>query len=162
MLVLGGVGGILWLVGVILSIINHNIVAGVGGIILGIGVLFASFAGIGFWQRTKDVMAILTFVFALVGGVLFLVGGVLRAANIGASGAVSGAAQALFGVALIIMGLLINKLGPQLSTQARLGMDLVFPAVATTIAGGCAVLGAAVTVTAPAAVILAVMFFVTK
>jgi hypothetical protein len=61
-----------------------------------------------------------------------------------------------------MLGLLINKLGPQLSTQARLGMDLVFPAVAATIAGGCASLGALVTTTAPAAVILAVMFFVAK
>jgi hypothetical protein len=162
MLVLGGVGGILWLVGAILSVIQHNIVSGVGGIILGIGVIFASFAAIGFWQRTKDIMAILTFVFALVGGVLLLVGGVLTAARVGVAGNVAWTGQALFAVSLIVLGLLINKLGPQLSTQARLGMDLVFPAVATSMAGGCAAIGAAVTVTTPAAVILAVMFFVTK
>jgi len=161
MLVLGGVGGIIWLVGIILRIIPNADVVNVGGIILGIGVLFASFAGIGLWQRTKDVMGILTFVFAMIGGILFLVGGVVSfvsgwGANIFLVG------QALFAISLIILGILINKLGPQLNTQARLGMDLVFPAVATSMAGGCAAFGAIITVTTPAAVILAVMFLVTK
>jgi len=162
MIVLGGVGGILWLVGAILTVIQNNIVSGVGGIILGIGVLFASFAGIGLWQKAKDAMGILTFVFAMIGGILLLVGGALFVAGIGASGTIFWAGQILFAISLIMLGLVINKLGPQLNTQARLGMDLVFPAVATSMAGGCAALGAAVTVTTPAAVILAVMFFVTK
>lgn len=167
MILLGGVGGILWLVGAIMTVIRHNIVSGVGGIILGIGVLFASFAGIGLWQKTKDVMGILTFVFAMIGGILLLVGGVLFAAAIGAGTNVFLVGQILFAISLIVLGLLINKLGPQLSTQTKLGMDLVFPAVATSIAGGCAAFGIAtvsvpVTVTIPAAVILAVMFFVTK
>ena len=163
MLMLGGVGGILWLVGAILSIIIiHPIVMGVGWIILGIGVLLASFAGIGLWQRAKEIMAMLTFVFALIGGVLLLVSGVLIIAGIGAGGIVFIIGQALFGVALIILGLVINKLGSQLSTQARLGMDLVLPAVITSMAGGCVAFGGFVTGTAPAAVILAILFFVTK
>jgi len=161
MLVLGGVGGIIWLVGLMLIIIPNAAVANVGGIILGVGVLLASFAGVGLWQRSKDVMAILTFVFAMIGGILFLVGGAVNFVS-GWGANIFSVGQALFAISLIMLGLVINKLGSQLNTQARLGMDLVFPAVATTIAGGCAVLGAAVTVTAPAAVILAVMFFVTK
>jgi hypothetical protein len=142
MIVLGGVGGILWLVGAILSVVQHYIVSGVGGIILGIGVLFASFAGIGFWQRTKDMMAILMFVFAMVGGILLLVGGVLSTGGVlsisiwgvgCANNYVFMVGQMLFAISLIMLGLVINKLGPQLNTQARLGIDLVFPAVATTI-----------------------------
>ena len=158
MIILGGVGGIIWLVGAILA----AIIGDIGQIILGIGVLLASFAGIGFWQKAKEVMGILTFVFALVGGVLLLVGGALGVARIGAGGIIAFVGQALFAVALIMLGLVINKLASQLNTQAKLGMDLVFPAVATSMAGGCAALGAAVTVTAPAAIILAIMFFVTK
>lgn len=161
MILLGGVGGIIWLVGVILRIIQNATVANVGGIILGVGVLLASFAGVGLWQRTKDIMAMLTFVFAMIGGILLLVGGAVGFVS-GWGATIFAVGQALFAISLIILGLVINKLGPQLSTQARLGMDLVFPAVATSMAGGCAALGAAVTVTAPAAVILAVMFFVTK
>jgi len=161
MLVLGGVGGIIWLVGLILVIIPNAAVSNVGGIILGVGVLLASFAGIGLWQRTKDVMAMLTFVFAMIGGILFLVGGAVSFVS-GWGVNIFSVGQLLFAISLIILGLVIDKLGSQLNTQARLGMDLVFPVVATSMAGGCAALGAAVTVTAPAALLLAVMFFVTK
>jgi hypothetical protein len=161
MLVLGGVGGIIWLVGVILRVIQNANVADIGGIILGIGVILASFAGVGLWQRTKDMMAMLTFVFAMVGGILFLVGGAVGFVS-GWGDTIFWAGQALFAISLIILGIVINKLGSELNTQAILGMDLVFPVVATSIAGGCAVLDAAVIVTAPAALLLAVMFFVTK
>lgn len=161
MIVLGGVGAIIWLVGAILRVIPNATVINVGGIILGIGVLLASFAAIGFWQRTKDMMAILTFVFAMIGGVLFLVGGAVGfvsgwGANIFTIG------QVLFAVGLVMLGMIINKLESQLNTKSRLGMDLAYPAVLTTVAGGCAALGALITVTIPAALILMVLFFVTK
>ncbi len=158
MLILGGVGGIIWLVGAILAIF----VFAIGYIVLGIGVLLASFAGFGLWQSTKDAMAIFTFLMALIGGILLLIGGILAVAGIGAGGWVIGAGQALFAISLITLGLIINKLQSQFNTQATLGIDLAFPAVITSIAGGCAALGAAVTVTAPAALILAIMFFLTK
>lgn len=162
MILMGGVGGILWLVGAIMSVIVNNIVAGVGGIILGIGVLFASFAGLGFWQRTKDVTAILTFIFALVGGIIFLVGGILRAINNGASGVIFGVGQVLFAVSLLSLGLILNKLESQLNTKSRLGMDIVYPAMLVTMAGACVALGGAITGTLPAAVLLTILFFVTK
>lgn len=158
MILIGGVGGIIWLVGAILA----AIIGAIGFIVLGIGVLLTSFAGFGFWQKTKDVMAIFAFIMALVGGILLLIGGVLVVARIFQGVWVYGAGQVLFAISLIMLGLIINKLGPQLSTQATLGMDLVYPAVITSIAGGCAALGAAPTVTAPAALILAVMFFTAK
>jgi hypothetical protein len=159
MLVLGGVGGIIWLIGAILA----AIIGGIGQIVLGIGILLASFAGIGFWQRTKDVVSVFVFVMALVGGILILVGGALGVAGIGAGGIIAQVGAALFGISLIAMGLVVNKLGPQLSTQAKLGMDLVFPAVATSMAGGCAILGLVqATATAPAAVLLAILFFMAK
>jgi hypothetical protein len=160
MLILGGVGCIIWLVGAILAVI----IGGIGYIVLGIGVLLTSFAGFGLWQMTKEFMPIFMFVMALVGGILLLVGGALWAARVGGNAGpyVTAGGQMLFGISLITLGLIINKLQSQLSTQASLGMDLVFPAVITAIAGGCAVLGALVTVTAPAAVILMILFFVTK
>jgi hypothetical protein len=161
MLVIGGVGGIIWLVGVILRVIQNATVANIGGIILGVGVLLASFAGFGLWQRTKDMMAMLTFVFAMIGGILFLVGGAVDFVS-GWGDTIFGVGQVLFAISLIVLGLVVNKLGSQLNTQAILGMDLVFPVVVTSIAGGCAALGATVIVTAPAALLLAVMFFVTK
>jgi len=162
MILMGGVGGILWLVGAIMSVINHNIVAGVGGIILGIGALFASFAGIGFWQRTKDMTAILTFIFALVGGVLFLVGGIVRAINNTWGPTIFGVGQVLFAVSLLSLGLILNKLESQLNTKSKLGMDIVYPAMLVTMAGGCVALGGFITGTLPAAVLLMILFFVTK
>jgi hypothetical protein len=158
MLILGGVGAIIWLVGAIMSVF----LAGVGSIVLGVGLLLASFAAIGLWQKTKAITAIFTFIMALIGGVLFLVGGVLLVAGIGVGAIVAFVGQVLFGISLITLALIINKLGPQLNTQAKLGMDLVFPAVATSMAGGCAALGAVVTVTIPAAVFLMILFFVAK
>lgn len=158
MLVLGGVGAIIWLVGAILV----AFIAGIGNIILGIGVLLASFAAFGFWQRTKDVLAVFTFVMALVGGILLLIGGALVVAGIFAGAWVVIAGQAMFAISLIILGLILNKPEGQLNTPAILGMDLTFPAVITSIAGGCAALGAVVTVTVPAALILAIMFFLAK
>jgi hypothetical protein len=158
LLIVGGVGGIIWLVGVILAIIQIVAVSNVGAIILGIGVLLTSLAGVGVWQRARDPMAILMFIFAMIGGILMMAGG---AVNFVSEWGVTifAIGQALFAISLIILGLVINKSAAQLSTQAKLGMDLVFPAVATSMAGGCAALGAAVTVTAPAAFILALMFF---
>lgn len=158
MLILGGVGGIIWLSGAI----STAFVGAIGYIILGIGVLLASFAGFGFWQRTKDVMAIFTFIMALIGGILLLIGGVLVVAGIFAGVWVMGAGQALFAISLIILGLIIHKFESQLSTQATLGMELAFPAVITSLAGGCAALGTIPTVTAPAALMLAITFFVAK
>ena len=161
MLVLGGVGAIIWLVGAILRVIPQGTIINVGGIILGIGVLLASFAAMGLWQRTKDMMGILSFVFALVGGILFLVGGAVGfvsgwGANIFTIG------QVLFAVSLVMLGMVLNKLESQLNTKSRLGMDLAYPAVLTTMIGGCAALGALITVTIPAALILTVLFLVTK
>lgn len=161
LIVVGGIGGIIWLVGAILTAFLGT-VAAIGYIVIGIGALIGSFGGVGFWQRTKDFLTIFTFVMGLIGGILLLVGGALAVAGIVVSVWIIGIGQALFGIFLIVLGLVIHKLGSQLSTQASLGMDLVFPAVITSIAGGCAVLGALPSVTAPAGIIVAILFFVTK
>lgn len=165
MLILGGVGAIIWLIGAVLAVFTGSI----GIIVLGIGVLLTSFAGFGLWQSTKDGLAIFMFIMALIGGILLMVGGILAVAGVGVSifnplGVgiwVMGAGQALFAVSLITLGLFMNK--SQFRFRAQMfGMDLTQPAMITSLAGGCAALGAAITVTAPAALLLAILFFLEK
>jgi len=165
MLILGGIGAIIWLIGAILAVFTGS----VGIIVLGIGVLLTSFAGFGLWQRTKDGLAIFMFIMALIGGILLMVGGVLEVAGVGVSVFnpfgigiwVMGAGQVLFAISLITLGLFMNKSQFRLRAQ-MFGMDLTQPAMITSLAGGCAALGAAITVTAPAALLLAILFLLEK
>lgn len=158
MMVVGGVGCILWLVGGIVGIF----IASIGEMILGIGVLIASFGVVGLWQRTKELLAMMSFILKLIGGVLIMIGGILLLANIGAGAIVAFAGQFIFGVGLIFLGLVMNKHGSGLGVQNIMGYDLIFPAVSVCIAAGCAVMGAAVTVTIPVAAVLGAIFFLAK
>ena len=157
-MLVGGVGCILWLVGALIAFF----LLGIGQILLGIGVLIASFGTLGLWQRDKDVLAMVTFILKLLGGVLLMIGGILITANIGVGAIVGFIGQFILAVALIALGIIINKHGPRLSLQNILGMDLVLPGVVASIASGCAAMGAAVTVTIPAAAVLGAVFFLAK
>ena len=157
LLILGGIGAIIWLVGAILAVFTGS----VGTIVLGIGVLLTSLAGFGLWQRTKDELAIFTFIMSLIGGILLMIGGILAVVGVFESIWVIGAGQVLFAISLITLGLFMNKSQFRLKAQV-FGMDLTQPAMITSLAGGCAALGAAITVTAPAALLLAILFLLEK
>ncbi|MEM2878293.1 MAG: hypothetical protein QXG10_01930 [Candidatus Hadarchaeales archaeon] len=158
MMVVGGIGCIIWLAGGITCMF----IASVGDIILGIGILIASFGVIGLWQRTKESIAMFSFLMKLIGGIFIMIAGILILANIGVSGTIASIGQFILGIGLIFLGLVMNKHGSGLGVRNILGQDLVFPAVIASIASGCAVMGAAVAVTIPVAVVFSAIFLLAK
>jgi len=156
-MMVGGIGCILWVIGGIVALF----LASIGEVLFGIGVIIASFGTMGLWQRYKELLGVLTFVLELIGGVLAMIGGVLLLANVGGGLTVAFIGQFLFGIALVLLGVILNKQGPGFIRNV-MGYDLVFPTVIASIAGGCAVMGATVTVTIPAGAALGAIFLLSQ
>ena len=156
MIKIGGIAGIIWLVGIILASVG---LLHVGGIVMGVGILLLGFAGIGFWQRGKAALSILAGIFSMIGGILSLAGGAVLFVNVVIGLIVFVVGAVLTGVSLILLGLILLREQSWLNTEARLGIDLAFPAALTTLIGGCSYLtGLIVTPAAPAALLCAIVF----
>lgn len=152
MIKIGGIAGLIWLVGIILASVGggvaHQAVIAAGGIIMGVGILLLGFVGIGFWQIDKSPLSIFTGIFGIIGGILMLAGGAALFANVGVVGVVG---TLLTGIFLILFGLLLVKEQGRLNTQARLGVDLAYPATLTMFIAGCIHLFGWITFVGPAA-----------
>ncbi len=154
MVKVGGVGGIIWLVGIIISAFHVG-----GGIVAGIGVLLLSFVGIAWWQRDKTPISLMTGIFGMIAGIILLIGG---AVAIFATGIVLLVGLVHTGIFLILLGLVLVREQNALNTQAQLGMDLAYPAMLTVFIGGCAHLTGLAIPAAPAALFLAILFLMAK
>lgn len=157
----GGIGSLIWLVGIILSAVaglNFAILAA-GGIVMGIGILILGLAGIGFWQRDMTALSIFTGIFGIIAGVVLLAGGAALSAAVLI---VYQVGAILTGIFLVLLALILLRERDRLNTEAQLGIDLAFPAALTVLIGGCTFLGLAVVPAAPAAVLSAIVLFLAR
>ncbi|MDI6884231.1 MAG: hypothetical protein QMD00_03765 [Hadesarchaea archaeon] len=164
MIKIGGIGGLIWLVGIILGtvgvlVLNLAVMA-TGGIIAGVGILLLGLAGIGFWQIDKTALSILTGIFGIIGGILLLAGGAVLFAGIEV---VLGVGGVLTGIFLILFGLILLREQARLDTSAQLGIDLALPTALTTFIAGCAQFGIATGgLAAPGALLIAIVLLLAK
>lgn len=163
---LGGIASILWLVGIIVAAVfvwtNVVALAAVGGILMGISILLLGFTGIGFWQIDKSTLSIFAGIFGIIGGILLLAGGAVLFAGIGVLAVIG---SILSGVFLLFLGLILVKEQASLNTQARLGIDLAYPATITTFIAASIHFGGQITFllpAAPAALLLTIVFLLAK
>lgn len=166
MVKIGGVASIIWFVGIIIAAItvwtNVQALAAVGGILMGIGILLLGFVGIGFWQTNKSTLSIFCGIFGIIGGILLLAGGAVLFANIGVLGIIG---NILTGVFLLLFGIVLVKEQNNLNTQARLGVDLAYPATITTFIAASIHFSGMMTFllpAAPAALLLTIVLLLAK
>ena len=166
MVKIGGVGSIIWFVGILLAAaggaaLSQPVIA-VGGILMGIGILLLGFATIGFWQTDKSALSVLTGIFGITGGATLLAGGAALFANVGVVGVVG---MVLTGVFLLLLGLVLVKEGSRLDTQTRFGVDLAYPATLTIFVAACIHFFGWITFVgpaAPAALLTAIVLLLAK
>lgn len=99
---LGGIGALIWLVGIIIALISLSVgaqglpdptILGVGGLIGGIGLLLLGIAVFSIWKAKHGIIPMLGMIFGMLAGVFTLIVGIFYIASI-------------FGMAMSIMDLL--------------------------------------------------------